>query len=717
MNQDRWQQIKATVARAMETPQSERTALISAACGDDVELRREVESLLEAASSGDSLPEVRAAIASAAGKLIDEKDTSLRNLLQSVLSHQYEIIRPLGSGGMGCVYLARERALERFVAIKVLRPDLAVAESHRERFRREARIAARLSHPGILGLYSFGEIDNLWYFVMAYVRGESLAERIKREGFLPWLDAHRIFTEMADALDCAHRNGVVHRDIKPANILLDSETGHAILADFGISKTPGVADSLTASGSIIGTPAYMSPEQVTGSDVDQRSDIYSLGAVAYVMLTGREPFPGDNPGGSVYRRVVQDAIPMETLVPSIPSDLSAVVRKCMARDRDDRWGDARLLKEALTSLIAVDRLPDAVRDLPSFGPYAFIWAAGWAGLAFLTQRSGTERALLMLVALIVPIGLILHLWNGAGREMKFVDLVRIALWPPEWWGMWWPRALRRPSDLWNRLPWMAKSVRVLLIASVPALLLLILLRARMSLNTGARYQISFEIAEWAVFMVGTLSVASGIVWARGTGLSLDQSLRLLLGPTLASPGWNEPALKQLLTPESGNVREPDRDSASDYLRAIREMLSMMPPTGRDAGLRSVSTAESLLKTIELRDNEAATLSRDAGPREADRLIAQLDTLETDASSNTGERAEFRDLIRHQLDLVRRMQSRREIVLRERAHFVDLLRALWTVVRAAGDDREGDGGAVDRLDALCAEILRELTVAATMDRPI
>lgn len=551
MSPERWQQIKATFALAMETHPSERTALLSSACRDDIELRREVESLLAAADSGDSIPEARAAIALAAGNLISEQDASQRNLLESVLSHQYEIIRPIGSGGMGSVYLARERALDRLVAIKVLRPDLAVAENHRERFRREARIAARLSHPGILGLYSFGEIDNLWYFVMAYVSGESLAEKIAREGSLPWLDAHRIFSEMADALDCAHTNGVVHRDIKPSNILLDSETGRAILADFGISTMTGVADDLTVTGGIVGTPAFMSPEQGAGSDVDQRSDIYSLGSVAYAMLTGREPFQSDTPGGSIYRRLVEDATPMETLVPSIPSSLSAVVRKCMARDRDDRWSDARLLRDALASVTAPDQLPDAVRDLPSFGPYAFIWAAGWAGFAFLTQRSGTERILLMLVALIVPIGLILHLWNGAGREMKFVDLARIALWPPEWWGLWWPHALRRPSDLWDRLPWMARAVRVLLIASVPALLLLILLRARMSLSTGARYQSFVEIAEWAVFIVGTISVASGFVWARRAGLKLDQSIRLLIGPTLASPAWNEPALRQLLAPETG----------------------------------------------------------------------------------------------------------------------------------------------------------------------
>ncbi|MEO8195075.1 MAG: serine/threonine-protein kinase, partial [Gemmatimonadales bacterium] len=353
MTLGRWQQIKSIVTLASSLPGAERKDMLHSVCGDDTELRLEVDSLLAAADAADSLPEVRAAIASATGAMVAEQDAELRTLLASVLSHQYEIIRPIGRGGMGCVYLARERTLERFVAIKVLRPDLAGAEGHRERFRREARIAARLSHPGLLGLHSFGEIDNLWYFVMTYVRGETLAERIRREGFLPWGDAHRILTEMADALECAHRHGVTHRDIKPANILLDSESGHAILADFGISKMPGAAEGLTATGAILGTPDYMSPEQVTGaSDIDERSDIYSLGAVAYVMLTGREPFRGETAAATIYRRLVEDATPVDALVSSIPADLSAIVRKCMERERENRWTDARSLKEALNGILA-----------------------------------------------------------------------------------------------------------------------------------------------------------------------------------------------------------------------------------------------------------------------------------------------------------------------------------------------------------------------------
>ena len=661
--------------------------------------------------AADSLPEARSAIASATGAIIAEQDAALRSTLESVLSHQYEIIRAIGRGGMGSVYLARERALDRFVAIKVLRPDLAVAESHRERFRREARIAARLSHPGILGLHSFGEIDNLWYFVMTYVRGESLGERITREGLLPWTDAHRIFGEMADALDCAHRNGVVHRDIKPANILLDSETGHAILADFGISKMPGTSESLTASGAILGTPIYMSPEQLSGSsDVDERSDIYSLGTVAYVMFTGHVPFGGDAPGSNVYRRLVDVAPRVDSLVPSVPSDLSSIVAKCIEREREDRWSDARALKSALDRVLAVDRLPDVVRDIRSFGPYTALWAAGFVALASFRQWPASERALLLVAAAVAPLGFALQLWNGPARGMRLIDLARATLCPPEWWTMWWPSALRRPNDLWSRLPWFAKAVRGSIAASFPALFLLILLREGFASARLAPLGPSFDIAEWAILGAVSVVLVSGLFWARNAGFRIDQSLRLLIGATIESPGWDEPAFRRVLAPVSGKVRAPDANTPSDYVRAIREVLPFFLASGGDARIRTSAAAERVLRAIDQRDDELAKLSRDAGPEEENRLASQLDALNADGG-DTVDRAELRELVRHQLDLVRKMRGRREVILRDRAHLVGLLKGLWLVVRACGDSQGGESVEVERLQALCAKITGELAAVA------
>ena len=695
MKQDRWQQVKSTVAVAIDMSEADREKWIDSACGTDTELRREVESLLAAADAAQSLPEARNAITSAASSLLSIEDESLRSLLESALGNQYEIIRAIGRGGMGWVYLAREKSLERFVAIKVLRPELAIAGGHRERFRREARIAARLNHPGILGLHSFGEIGNLWYFVMSYIRGETLAEKIRREGFLPWADAHRIMSEMADALDCAHRNGVIHRDIKPANILLDSETGHAILADFGISRMTGPNESLTATGAIIGTPAFMSPEQVTGaSDIDERADIYSLGVVAYVMLTGREPFAGQSAAATAYRRLVEDAAPVDSLVGSVPPDFSAAVAKCMAREKEERWHNAKALKEALENVLAADRLPNVVRDLRSFGPYAVVWFIGLVVFAFATQRKESERVLLLLVALTVPATFMLHLWSGPGRGMRFTELARIAAWPPEWWTVWWPSVLRRPSDLWRRLPFVAKGVRVLLSIALPALLVVMVINGE-------------AVAEWTIVIAIAIAVFLSFLWAKRKGLALDQSFRLLLGPTISSPGWKAPELVRLLSPAFGKIRAPISGEPSDYLRAIRELVPHVPHGPSDPGVRAGAIAEKVLNSIDKLDAELADLSRDAGPGEANRLSTQLESLEARGAIDTRERVELRDLVRHQLDLVRRLQSRREVVLQQRAHLVNLLRELWSVLREVGESHEGNPRVLSRLDELCARIDREL----------
>ena len=208
--------------------------------------------------------------------------------LGEALASRYKIERELGQGGMAKVFLAHDLKYERAVAVKVLRPDVA-ADVGAARFLREIQIAARLQHPHILPLYDSDQADGLLYYVMPYIEGESLRQRLLRERQLPVPESLQIAREVADALSYAHSCNVVHRDIKPANILLDS--GHALVADFGVARAVGGAQ--TSSGHVIGTPAYMSPEQVDGSEyLDGRSDIYSLGAVLFEMLTGEPPFRG-----------------------------------------------------------------------------------------------------------------------------------------------------------------------------------------------------------------------------------------------------------------------------------------------------------------------------------------------------------------------------------------------------------------------------------------
>jgi len=221
----------------------------------------------------------------------------VRRSLEKALGGQYEVLRLLGRGGMGAVYLTRDTALERLVAVKVLSLDKGEDTASRERFRREARTAARLTHPNIVPLHGFGEADGMLYLVMGYVQGQPLSARMRGAARPGLAESRRIGVEIADALDHAHGRGVVHRDVKPDNILIDDETGRAMLADFGIAKARGGGTSVTQAGGVIGTPAYMSPEQAAGrEELDGRSDLYSLGIVLYALVAGRLPFEGKDGG-------------------------------------------------------------------------------------------------------------------------------------------------------------------------------------------------------------------------------------------------------------------------------------------------------------------------------------------------------------------------------------------------------------------------------------
>ena len=739
MTPERWAQVKAILARAIETPPAERDALLDRACAGDAELRAEVASLLAAdarADDGDDASGSRAAIASAARRALGARlghaspppdalaahdDRALRDVLETALGRQYEIVRSLGRGGMGAVYLAREHALERFVAIKVLRPDLALAPESRERFRREARIAAQLSHPGILPLHTFGEVQGVWYFVMGYVRGASLAERLRVEGRLPSGEAHRILAELADALECAHRNGVVHRDIKPANVLLDDETGRAVLADFGISKVQGAGDSLTATGVVVGTPHFMSPEQSLGAPtVDERSDLYSLGAVGYTMLAGREPFAETDARELTYRRLSHDPAPLRSVAPWVPPDLAAVVTRCLEREPAARWPSARSLKEALARAggdPAAAALPESLRDLPTFGPYALLWAAAWTALAARALHSAGDRALLLLVALIVPFGFMLHLWNVGRHGPGALGLVRVAFWPPEWWGMWWPRALRRPADLWPRLPRAARLVRGILSALIVALPALIL--AREGAGPAIAMPAWFVAAEGAIVASAAAVIAAALWWARRRGLHGAEVTRVLFGATMPSPGWSAPRVARLLgAPATGGVRAPDRDAPADHRRAIGDLAPLLPETAGDVGALAARAAHRLLVAIEACDAEIVALAHDANAGELDRLTAQLGALERDtvAADASPERRELLALVRRQLDVVRRMRVRCELLSQRRTRLFTLMRGLWTqlcLVRdtAADDEPAVSATAVARVRALCDEIARELDAAA------
>src|SRR5215204_7552647 len=294
-------------------------------------------------------------------------DSSLQGLAEA-LRDRYLIERELGAGGMATVYLAHDVRHDRKVALKVLRPELAVSLAP-ERFQREIKLAARLQHPHILGVFDSGDAAGRLWFTMPYVEGESLRDRLRREGQLAVDDALRITREVANGLDFAHRHGVVHRDVKPENILMSD--GHALVADFGISRALAANEgdeALTETGVSVGTPAYMSPEQATGQSVDARTDIYALGAVLYEMLAGEPPFTGPTPQAVIAKRFHTDAVPLRAVRPTVPEQVERAVAQALGRVPADRFDSiaefARALEQSAPSDTAVLSAGSSARHLP-----------------------------------------------------------------------------------------------------------------------------------------------------------------------------------------------------------------------------------------------------------------------------------------------------------------------------------------------------------------
>jgi eukaryotic-like serine/threonine-protein kinase len=352
--------------------------------------------------------------------------------LQAALAGEYSLQRELGRGGMGVVYLARDVQLDRDVAIKVLPTHLARSAAARERFVREARLAAGLSHPHIVPIHRVGEADGFVFFVMSYVEGETLGERLRTQGPLPPGDATRVLREVAWALAYAHGRGIVHRDVKPDNILLEAGTGRALVTDFGIAhggEDPGVA---TDPGKVIGTAHYMSPEHAASEPVDGRSDIYSLGVVGYLVVSGRLPFESTNPHALMVRQATESPPSVMRVAPGLPTALGAAIDRCLARDPEDRFPDGEALAAALVP--APDTRPTVPPTLrawlgarnPLLVPYLG-WSGGLGALtlgnfyAWMSGNSGSgpEDVLFLIAATSLPIFPIIgfHL-NQARRQFR-----------------------------------------------------------------------------------------------------------------------------------------------------------------------------------------------------------------------------------------------------------------------------------------------------------
>jgi len=281
--------------------------------------------------------------------------------LQAALAGRYSLERELGRGGMGIVFLAREVALDRLVALKLLPPEMAARPEVRERFLKEARTAARLSHPNIVPIFTVDEVDEFVFFVMAYVAGGSLGERIRERGPLSSSDAVKLLREVAWALGHAHLQGVIHRDIKPDNILLEDGSGRGMVTDFGIAVLAEEHGTETPT-QVLGTAEFMSPEQARGGEVDARSDLYSLACVGYYALSGKVPFSGATPAAILGKHLSEPPPPLAKSAPHVPPAVATALDRCLRKEPDRRYSGGEALADALIPDLDLEReLPIPLR--------------------------------------------------------------------------------------------------------------------------------------------------------------------------------------------------------------------------------------------------------------------------------------------------------------------------------------------------------------------
>jgi hypothetical protein len=286
----------------------------------------------------------------------------------AVFHSRYEILAPLGRGGMGMVYKARDRTLDEVVAIKVLRPDFGQDPKMAERFKSEIKLARKVRHKNVCAIHDFGEDQGLLYISMELIEGVDLKRVLRERGGLPHEEAYDIAIQVCEGLQAVHDAGIIHRDLKTPNIMKDAQ-GVARLMDFGVAKRFGSEGTMTATGHIVGTPEYMSPEQAQGRKLDYRSDIYALGIVIYEAFTGHVPFRGETPISTIFKHI-NDPPPLDgPPAARLPPDLKPVLRRALAKDPDDRHRSAKDLAEALRLAQSPSRrqqpIPTAVLEAPT----------------------------------------------------------------------------------------------------------------------------------------------------------------------------------------------------------------------------------------------------------------------------------------------------------------------------------------------------------------
>lgn len=421
MNPERWQKLRDLFEAALDMDASGRAAFLDEACRTDPGLRKEVEALLDS-HGGDSFLEKPAYEAVPA---LFESETG-DSLVGKKLG-PYEIASRIGRGGMGIVYLARDTRLDRPVAIKMLAAKYTNDMQQRERLKREARAAARFSHPGIATVYSLEEFGNSLYIVSEYVDGPTL-HQVMVGGALAFSLVLDIAIQMARALTAAHEQGIVHRDLKPENVIL-TKSGVVKILDFGLARIEPKAGATTAtrltrSGIFLGTPAYASPEQLLGSEIDRNTDIFSFGILLYELSTGRHPFGATDSMSTIARILEAEARDLGQLNPAVPGEFDRIVRRCLKKKPADRYGSTRDLLIELEQLLAPHGTV-AKKSSTALWWWQFHQACagfGYYGMLYPMWRvkqwlGGIEGSLLFfptVAAVMVAANLRLHLWFTSG---------------------------------------------------------------------------------------------------------------------------------------------------------------------------------------------------------------------------------------------------------------------------------------------------------------
>lgn len=601
--------------------------------------------------------------------------TGMPPQLAADLARGYDILRLLGRGGMGAVWLARERSLDRMVAVKVLAGEAVDTSEVRERFRREARIAARLVHPNIVPLLAFGETPDSLYYVMGFVDGETLAARLAREGRIARAVAGRILTEVADALAFAHHEGVVHRDVKPENILLDARTGRALLADFGVARVTTGATSVTMTGMAVGTPSYMSPEQAMGAkDIDGRSDVYALGVVGYRMLMGRLPFTGDSVQALLAQHAVARPDDLALAMPRQDRDIAEIIMRALEKDPAARWARADDLRDELQQAVRTGvTLPEDLERVQSTGTkllmagvvtgvmtnWALVDAVVSGRMALSTALSITAGAM----ALFPLIGAFVA--APTARKAGWRETLRAMLHPLESWSSWWPRAFRRPDDIWDRLPaplrrarnwtvgvvtWFAFDMLVALPLFITTDSLLPWLRwtGQLGLPDGMDFALPKLMAlSWTVFEV--------IRARKKLGLGSQDFAHLMTLPNVSShPSWSRPKFAKLLSsiaPDAPGSRLPQ--TPAELVDAIGRLNVRLQRAGLLPDDEGARAAEAVRTAIAALEAEVEQLHRELDPAEGDRIERRLAAL-----GHQGDDADLRRLLESQRTVLKRLEVRR-----------------------------------------------------------